>query len=381
MEILEATSLYDYIKILKDKKILDAFFRGESKKYSNIVASCYRNDIIGLDRSIIDEIIDEYFYEVSSQLSDIEKTNFIAYSQHHGLNTNLIDITSSAFVALYFSCCKNYENEGYVHVFKKNNFIKFGDEISGRKIKYFYNDLITKDNIKLLFYNKLSDYYKINEKDFILSLSKNLNKIKFILNKNIEDSENILKAIDWFNKGIEDGYVFTITHDFNYMFMEEFLRENKNHEIKLWKNIFNNVAKLIDFVYKPNTRQFSDYVIVYLTTFIYLLISKYNNTIRELPDFPLILYTPNIKFDRMTLQSGRFIYQNILFSPLNSLNKLKTIDYIQKIIPDISIKIKNKREILNDLDLLGINKINLFNDPDNIASYISNKNKILNNKF
>ena len=94
MEVLRAHSLYDYIKILKEKNLLDAYFRGESRKYTNIAASCYRDNFNDSDRSIIDEMIDEYFYEVSAQLSDIEKSNFISYSQHHGLPTNLIDITS-----------------------------------------------------------------------------------------------------------------------------------------------------------------------------------------------------------------------------------------------------------------------------------------------
>ena len=36
MEVLRAHSLYDYIKILKEKNLLDAYFRGESRKYTNM---------------------------------------------------------------------------------------------------------------------------------------------------------------------------------------------------------------------------------------------------------------------------------------------------------------------------------------------------------
>ena len=52
-----------------------------------------------------------------------------------------------------------------------------------------------------------------------------------------------------------------------------------------------------------------------------------------------------------------------------------------EIVPDISIEIENKIEIVKDLDLLGIYRKKLFNDPDNIAKYVYKKSKVRKSKY
>lgn len=49
-----------------------------------------------------------------------EHENFIAFAQHHGIPTSLIDITKSPLVALYFACQNEAEENGYVYLFEEN---------------------------------------------------------------------------------------------------------------------------------------------------------------------------------------------------------------------------------------------------------------------
>ena len=58
------------------------------------------------------------------------------------------------------------------------------------------------------------------------------------------------------------------------------------------------------------------------------------------------------------------IYQNYFNTFSLQKDSKEHIEY------DIIIKISNKKRILNELDMLNINKSTLFPDADNIANYL-----------
>ena len=61
------------------------------------------------------DMVDEFYREVAYKLED-DKEDFIAFAQHYGIPTNLLDITSSPLAALYFACEKDYDEDGYIHL-------------------------------------------------------------------------------------------------------------------------------------------------------------------------------------------------------------------------------------------------------------------------
>lgn len=52
----------------------------------------------------IDEISKKYYEQVVSKLTSEEKEYFLAFCQHYGVPTNLIDFSYSPLIALFFSC-------------------------------------------------------------------------------------------------------------------------------------------------------------------------------------------------------------------------------------------------------------------------------------
>ncbi|GEM_PF-4496157 len=119
--IMRANILESHIKSIQDRKLFHppSFFllRGESRKWDHPVTSKWSR------RNISDEDEEREYYkrcfkglypEDNPFHSDIN-LRFVAYLQHHGFDTRLIDMTSKLDTALFFAVKEHPDEIGYIY--------------------------------------------------------------------------------------------------------------------------------------------------------------------------------------------------------------------------------------------------------------------------
>lgn len=341
--VVTIKSLSDYIKQI-DNLEPKVFFRGESKEYNSQIASAFR-PYWGTFRSnkpfpFID-MVDEFYREVAYKLED-DKEDFIAFAQHYGIPTNLLDITSSPLAALYFACEKDYDEDGYIHLLD-DVYIDVTD-----LIHRFPN----KNLIDVVFANTPKELC------YLVPIFKEFKK-------------KHLGEFRWLLSDLIDEYLFNFRESFS------------NNEIELQKKLkdrddYSEIVICLaecDNDLKHSALLECDIDICLYLWLQYRFFKKAKEqleTIFHVCFLPTMLYKPVITFERGRNQQGLFIYQGY------TMYVESTYDFNVLLVQDIcftkpQFKIKNKREILKSLDKLGINKKTLFCDYDSIASYIKDK--------
>lgn len=372
VKIIEASSLQEFISILdKDRFSGNFYYRGEPRDYSQ---NSFENSELSIDtrnmasgyrwmlqnKKTFQDLLylrKDYYREIGHTLSVKETENFIAYAQHHGLPTELLDITSNPIVALYFACEHNQDNEdGFLYLFDNN--LRNPDI---RPTNKFYDSLYHDLTTSLISNQIEKQYIRFN---WFNNIDKN--------HMQKEEMEKANEFVYYLFNGSESGNILSNAYleyrnlkkanDLSFLLIDEAIR-----------NVFD--SKDIQEVNQVLQGMFSDKSIedhIYAQQAFYInssmqLIGKGQE--RFFPELKLLLHQPSIIFDRMRNQDGHFIYQ-LCYEYANDFSN-------QKVVPShtIIIPASQKRKIISQLDRIGINQKFIYPDHDNIAKYFMNNYK------
>lgn len=338
-------SLSEFVSLISKFPSDNYFYRGEPSIYRDRQASAFRpyDGSFSTKREFPFIKMSEAFYrEIGHRLTDIEKNNFLAFSQHYGLPTNLIDVTSSPLVALYFACKENQDNAAAVYIFD-DNFI----DITSILDKYPNVNIL--EHIASCNDKEIADvvtlfkaYYKKHKHDLLSYLYKLIDSYNTCFEDLLKKKERISKrysVIDILDKFRDDPAKISLDVDYRYPFTGNYSTEVIAFLILLRK-FMENALSVSEVIY----------------------------TLNFLPNF---IYKPLLTFERARAQRGFFIYQSY-FSYIDPAYNYPILAQ-QLISHKVCIRIRNPKIIERELDNIGINQMTLFQDYDSTAKYIFEK--------
>ncbi len=369
-KVIEIRSLSEYIKYVTDNNLKNFISRGENRKFENIIASAFRNS----KNLNFNDSINEFYNIIGNAITNMQKDNFVAFSQHHGIPTNLVDFSTSPLVSLFFSCYgnENDNREGYVYFINKKKLININEDLIECNILQMLLDQNPKTTPIIIQLYKYVDSH----------LHEILQLFIYCFNK-LKNNEDTRKKYNDVFKISDDLKVDEYFYDKCNRILQEIIEVNSDErnvtDFILQEDIIVNYKHIIRPLYDVTQYVYFDIVILIIVVIKVVLselcdFSVFKEKIKEIElPFYFSYYPPNI-LSRVSNQSSLFIYQMYYDDNMPDLyidtNKNRII---QTIVPDFIVKIKNQNEILKDLDTLGINLKFIYNDYDNIAKYITNK--------
>ncbi len=389
----EVTRIKGYIQAIQKFSGNNIFYRGHSNKEYELKPGIYRGDIIKNE----DKIYRETIAKVPYDFKDKNTIESLALMQHYGIPTRILDLTTNALVALYFACIGNEDKDGEVIVF----------DIPEENTCYFDSDRVTilanlaKSNenfyyriVNLPKYKEISGFLggkKISQKDFndkdkATKLGCIYAYIHCKIDKDIKnyidkDIKNGLKTIE--NK---------LTEWFDKNKLTEWFDKNKQTKINIDKPFYETHFKN-EIIEKMLSIIKNDYISKRIDYLNKEYFGKLLHNIREdKPYFQSIIdpddinnifaVQPKLDNPRIVRQHGAFLifgikpyeYSDKEIKPMPEINP----DWIISNGKDeknkrIIIKGKEKKEILKELEIFGINKSFLFPEIDKVAEDIKEK--------
>lgn len=364
--IKEIASVSEFV--FQISKLENCYFRGESEKFKQAnTASGYRY-LENNDFRLLIQSREKLYQEIGYSLDNKEIENFIAYCQHHGLPTELLDITENPLVALYFACSEKFSKEGFVYGIENKNTFELKNSLINQDIlKQNFNF----DNyLKKIFLKQVDDFFDIGVMgEEVIGSSEEL--FEYIRNNVPDDKDFFINTLKKYNDWV----------DYEDQNFDNRLQEAQTVSDTMWTEIFKTNWD-IQNLEKTNSDWDWDSVAMNISieNGVHKCLAEFafeiflNDSSLEIPPIKYLIHQPSVIFDRMRNQQGKFIYQNHM---IDFEGKMR----VQKIHPDYIFNIPacRKMEILKQLDYIGINKKFIYPDHDHIAEYVKDKYLVVKN--
>lgn len=366
-KICPVSSVSDFIKQIEELRSSFCLFRGEADFYEHnfMRAKALRSYSNTCDNP---RPVDPFFLKmkdfgryVKHRLTENEQNNFLAFSQHYGIPTNLLDVTTSPLVALYFACqprgCKSTNgwrskyfighksrcDFGFVYVFRDYvDITSFIEDASGQPFNL----------LEIIFLNNSKEYQEILP---VFQVLKDRNPEYFAAL--LDEAKNCYVSELYYEPDCEDGFLEVLFDADPLSAYWGLVRKDESLEFVNIENV------------DPDVQLY-----VALAAFILRQIKLLKVPMWNIDFLPNFLYRPNLNFERIQNQKGLFLYQMFYTYP-DSLSDVP-ISPIQRLkMEPILFEIHNKKKILHTLDMLGFNEMTIMSDYDSIAHYINNQDK------
>lgn len=188
-------------------------FRGQTEFYDKCLPTLYREETITDDEIFLERLRCcefELYLKQYPQVHAFEQNrfniDFLGLSQHYGLKTDVIDLTNSLDVALFFAMCKmSSDGKSFLPQQEDKNYIGYIYAVGVLDIACRPNEKVSLFDGKLCAIGLQPFYRPGNQRGFSLHLEKgeSLTGLLYSFSYTKQDSENIY---EYFNKGNQLWY-------------------------------------------------------------------------------------------------------------------------------------------------------------------------------